>query len=72
MTSREYRAELVVMVDIFCACIETRVLPSVSSKCHQWARELVELSGRMPVRKRVRLPGKRESGELRRRIRKAK
>jgi hypothetical protein len=48
--------ELVLMVDTFCACIETRVMPSHGSPCHRKARDLVEQSAIAPKRKRRRLP----------------
>ena len=48
--------ELVLMVDIFCSCIETSILPMHGSPCHRQARELVDKSGCKPKRKRKRLP----------------
>lgn len=45
-------AELVLMVDVFCACIETEIFPFHGSNCHRRARKLVEKSGMKPKRKR--------------------
>jgi hypothetical protein len=56
------KADLVMMVDTFCACIETRVMPSHGSPCHRLARKLVDESGMKPKRKRRRLP-KEKGGE---------
>jgi len=50
--------QLVLMVDVFAACIETGVLPSHGSPCHRLARGLVDKSGMKPKRKRRRLPRK--------------
>lgn len=49
-------ADLVLMVDLFCACIETVVRPTHGSPCHRLARALVDKSGMKPKRKRRRLP----------------
>ena len=48
--------ELVLMVDVFAACIETGVMPTHGSPCHRKARQLVDKSGMKPKRKRRRLP----------------
>ena len=50
------KADLVLMVDLFCACIETCVFPSHGSACHRFARKLVDNSGFKPLRRRRRLP----------------
>lgn len=47
--------ELVLMVDVFCACIETGVFPKHGSPCHRRARRMVEASGQKPKRQRRRL-----------------
>ena len=47
--------ELVLMVDVFCACIETGVFPKHGSPCHRRARWMVDASGQKPKRKRRRL-----------------
>ena len=47
--------ELVLMVDVFCACIETGVFPKHGSPCHRRARWMVDVSGQKPKRKRRRL-----------------
>lgn len=47
--------ELSLMVDIFCACIETRTLPTHSSPCHHEARDMVRRSGFEFKRHRTRL-----------------
>jgi hypothetical protein len=47
--------ELVLMVDVFCACIETGVFPAHGSPCHRRARWMVEASGQKPKRQRRRL-----------------
>jgi len=54
--SRSEYADLVLMVDVFCACIETGCVPSHGSRCHRLARRLVDASGIKPKRKRRRLP----------------
>lgn len=48
--------DLVLMVDILTACIETRVLPAIGSPMHRQAREFVEASGCAPARERLSLP----------------
>ncbi len=48
--------ELVLMIDVLCACIETGVLPKHGSPCHRKARDLIKRSGFLPKRKRRRLP----------------
>jgi hypothetical protein len=48
--------EMVLAVDVFCACIETGLFPTHGSPCHRKARELVDKSGCKPVRHRRRLP----------------
>ena len=48
--------DLLLMVDVFAACIETGVMPAHGSPCHRKARQLVEQSGQKPKRKRRRLP----------------
>jgi hypothetical protein len=48
--------EMVLMVDVFCGCIETGIMPTHGSPCHRKARQLVEDSGIKPKRKRKRLP----------------
>jgi len=48
--------ELVLLVDIFAACIETNILPTFGSPCHRKARQAVDKSGMKPQRKRRRLP----------------
>ena len=48
--------ELVLMADVFAACIETGIMPTHGSPCHRKARELVDKSGMKPKRKRRRLP----------------
>ena len=48
--------ELVLLVDIFAACIETNILPTHGSPCHRKARQAVNDSGMKPQRKRRRLP----------------
>ena len=55
-TCRHCYGELVLMVDVFAACIETGVMPSHGSPCHRNARLLVDKSGIKPKRKRRRLP----------------
>jgi hypothetical protein len=57
--------KLVLMVDLFCAVIETGFLPTHGSPCHRMARALVESSGMKPKRKRRRLLN--GSGDLPRR-----
>ena len=47
--------DLVLMVDVFCACIETGMLPKHGSPCHRKARKMVEASGQKPKRQRRRL-----------------
>jgi hypothetical protein len=37
--------DVALMVDMFCACIETRTLPAIGSPCHRKARQLVDSSG---------------------------
>jgi hypothetical protein len=51
--SDDEKQELVLMVDVFCACIETGVLPLQNSPCHKLARKLVDKSGMKPKRKRT-------------------
>ena len=46
---------LAIMVDIFCAIIETGILPSVNSPVHHTARWLVDDTGHKPKRIRSRL-----------------
>jgi len=53
--------ELVLMVDVFAACIETGRMPTHGSPCHRKARQLVDKSGMKPKRKRRRLPPNAES-----------
>lgn len=48
-------SDLVLMVDLFCASIETGVFPTHGSPCHRRARKLVDASGQKPKRKRRRL-----------------
>ena len=48
--------DLVLLVDIFAACIETGILPTHGSPCHRKARQAVDDSGMKPQRKRRRLP----------------
>lgn len=48
--------DLVLMVDVFCACIETGVYAQHGSPCHRKARALVDRSGYVPERKRRPLP----------------
>ena len=52
------KADLVLALDVFCACIETGILPAHGSEYHRKARELVRKSGCQPKRKRRRLPRK--------------
>ena len=47
---------MALMVDIFCACIETKTLPAFGSECHRKARNLVAISGYNFKRRRKRLP----------------
>jgi hypothetical protein len=47
--------ELILMVDVFCACIETGLFPTHGSPCHRMARKLVESSGQKPRRRRRKL-----------------
>jgi hypothetical protein len=47
--------ELVLMVDVFAACIETGIMPTHGSPCHRKARQLVDKIGMKPKRKRRRL-----------------
>ena len=48
---------LVLMVDVFAACIETGIMPTHGCPCHRLARQLVDASGKLkPKRKRRRLP----------------
>ena len=54
--------ELILMVDVFCACIETGVFPTHGSPCHRMARKLVESSGQKPRRKRRKLSSNAELG----------
>jgi hypothetical protein len=50
------RDNLVIMVDLFCAIIETQIMPSVNSPLHHTARWLVDdYCGHKPKRKRTRL-----------------
>lgn len=49
------RENLVVMLDLFCSCIETRLFPSINSDAHRMLRWLVDDSGHKPKRKRTRL-----------------
>ena len=53
--STAWFGDLVLMIDVFCACIETGTLPKHGSPCHRLARRLVKDSGRQPKRKRKRL-----------------
>lgn len=46
---------LTLAVDLFCASIETKTLPSINSPCHHMARWLVDDSGMKTNRKRTRL-----------------
>ena len=65
MRKRDLTPDLVLMVDVFCACIETGILPTHGSPCHRRARKLVDDSGMAPERKRRRLPGAtREKGRM--------
>jgi hypothetical protein len=50
----EYK-ELVLMLDVLCAAIETKILPAIGSPCHRLARKLVSDSGVRYKRKRLRL-----------------
>lgn len=50
-------SDLVLMVDLFCASIETGVYPQPGSECHKMAREFVEASGQVPERERLPLSG---------------
>lgn len=43
--------ELVLMVDVFAACIETGIMPTHGGPLHRKARELVDKSGAKPKRK---------------------
>ena len=49
----EKLSDLVLMVDLFCASIETGVFPKPGSECHKMAREFVEASGQVPERERL-------------------
>ena len=55
--------EYVLMVDVFCACIETKTLPAINSPCHLKAREFVDKSGFKFKRKRTPLPKVKEVKE---------
>lgn len=46
---------LALAVDLFCACVETRTLPSANSPYHHMARWLVDDSGWKSQRKKTRL-----------------
>ena len=48
--------DLVLMTDLFAACIETQTLPMHGSPCHRLVRKFVEDSGIKPKRKRRPLP----------------
>jgi hypothetical protein len=50
--------ELVLMVRMFCACIEIGMMPEKGSPCHRRALWMVDESGQKPKRKRRRLPRK--------------
>lgn len=50
--------DLVLLVDLFAACIETGIFPAHGSPCHRMARHAVNVSGIKPKRKRRRLPPK--------------
>jgi hypothetical protein len=58
MTSKQAKLypHMVLMIDVLCACIETRVYPVHGSPCHRMARRLVADSGMAPKRMRRRLP----------------
>lgn len=47
--------DYILMIDVFCACIETGILPKPDSECHRKARELVDASGWRPKRKRSKI-----------------
>lgn len=47
--------DIALMVDVFCACIETGILPQPMSPCHLRARKLVAESGFKFKRKRMRI-----------------
>jgi hypothetical protein len=48
--------DLVLMVDVFAACIESGTFPAHGSPCHRLMRKMVDESGMKPKRKRRRLP----------------
>ena len=52
MKKVEANRDLVLMTDVFCACIESGVLPKIESPCHFLARRLVAESGFKFKRKR--------------------
>jgi hypothetical protein len=54
--------DLVLMVDTFCACIESHMIPCHGCPCHRLARKLVDASGMKPKRKRRRLPPMTKQG----------
>ena len=47
--------EMALMVDIFCACIETGIFPKPLSRCHRKARDLVDRSGYRFERERMEM-----------------
>jgi hypothetical protein len=46
---------LALAVDLFCASIETKTLPSINSPCHHMVRWLVDDNGTKTSRKKTRL-----------------
>lgn len=60
---RPTKGNLVVMVDLLCALIETGIMPSINSPLHHTARWLVDDSGHKPSRRRTRLKHRKPNNE---------
>ena len=54
----QYR-DLVLFVDMFCASVESGMIPMIGSPCHRMMRNMVDESGCRPVRRRMRLPAEK-------------
>lgn len=52
----ELQKDIVLMLDVFCACIESKIAPAKDSPCHRKCRELIDKSGIKFKRQRSKFP----------------
>lgn len=52
----ELQKDIVLMLDVFCACIESKIIPAKNSPCHRKCRELINKSGIKFKRQRSKFP----------------